>query len=432
MVAAFLSTVVLVQANQAVPAEATVSVQVDGAGYMRFAREGEAVYSKRTTLTVRAGKVCSTDGPWLLPVMVVEGSPKSITVDMKGHVTVGYADGDVEVGRISLAQFSDDLRPVESRGFLTVYGEPTLGGPGEKGYGVIKPWEKMASTTTTMREAQTTGSGASGAQAEGTAKIKVYAPEPESTDTVAVKTPSAFAANYKPDPAFLKAGGIVIALDDSATVDDAKLYLGAIATVFAKGELASSVTGLDLGDSPNFGVLSVVTQSRIKAAFLQMGIKDDRLKFVGATLTKVGRSGQTISQDQFVETAIAAAKERFGDVEIENGLPVPELDAPKGDLQLIAENVMKSGNSVSVTVVAYVDGKRINARTLKLYNPTVPVTLVIGQNTSVVVVRNGVGVETTGRVKKIDGVTGVVTVELETGAILTGKINKKGQVEVQA
>lgn len=417
--------------SSATPASAEpVGIQVEGDGYMRFARDGEVVYAKTAELTVRSGKVCSVDGPWVLPVIVVEGLPKSMRVTKDGKVMADFGHGEDFLGRLVLAVMSDDVRPVESRGFLVAFDKPKLGEAGDPAFGEIQPWSKMDSSSTRIKEAVSGHSSGSDGKSSGEKensqnRVKVYAPESnEPKSTVG-------ANGFKPNAEFLKSGGVQVVLSDSATVDADRVRLGEIATVYAKADLSPVVAAVDLGQSPIFGIPRTITADRIKTALIQAGIDQSRVQVLGRQ-TNVSRAGQVVTQAQFEEVAKSAVRERFGDFDVETSGPVPDLQVPMGEIRLSADNVVKSGNSVMATVTAYVDGKRINSRTIKLYNSGVPVTLKQGDSVTVLIRSNDVGVEASGKVRKVDGVTGEVTVQLETGAILTGKVNKKGQVEVSA
>jgi len=79
-----------------------------------------------------------------------------------------------------------------------------------------------------------------------------------------------------------------------------------------------------------------------------------------------------------------------------------------------------------------VDGRRFNSRVVGCRVGTVA-RLVVGTQLDVVLRKGNISVTTRGVVKKHDPETGLVTVEVEPNrAILTGKLNSTGQLEVQA
>lgn len=409
---------------------ATAPIRVEGDGYLRFAREGETVYAKKATLTVKAGKLAAVGGPTVLPAMLVEGQPDTIQVDEKGHVIVYYGSHPQVLGRLALTKFPDDIRPVESRGFLMAYGSGVLGDPAEGGFGKIVPdEEKMEGTASVRLIEEKTGSAGDSEppKKEGTAEIKVYAPD---EDAQGLESNSA--SLYKPDLAFLQAGGIRVVLPEKATVDGRSIFIGAVATVYANAELSPTVSAVDVGTAPVMGVPKIIDADRVKISLIRAGFDAKKIEVVGSSQCEVSLKGQTITHVDFLKVAIEAAKERFGDFDAESNEPGVDLEAPEGTVQIIAENVIRSGNVITVRVVAYVDGKRINSRTLKIYNASVPVHLRVGSAVKVLVKSNDVSVETTGKVKKIDGITGDITVELDSGITLVGQVNKQGFVEVSA
>ena len=407
-------------------------IKVDGDGYLRFAREGETVYAKNAVLTVKDGKLCDEQGPTVLPVMLVEGKPEALSVDGRGFVIAYYSAAPRVLGQLSLSKLPADIRPVESRGFLLSVDEGTVGHPSDPGFGkivTVKP-NGEGEAVVSIREGVTGQSSG-----EGQATIKVYAPDEEppvtgsSTGAVTSTDPS---KAFQPDVEFLRAGGIRIVLPETAEVDGKRIYLGALATVYANAQLSPGVTAVDLGSAPVMGVPKVIDDQRIKTMLARSGFDVRKVEVVGSTRCEVSMKGQTIPHAQFVQTAILAAEERYVGIDAETNEPGVDLAAPMGEVSLVADNMVKSGNTISVRVVAYVDGKRINSRSIKLYNALVPVNLRIGMGVRVLVQSNDVTVETSGKVKKIDGVTGEVIVELETGAQVTGTVNKQGFVVVEA
>src|SRR5579862_8614347 len=77
-----------------------VKVHVDGAGYMRFVRDGRVVYAKTATFVSIDGSLGS-EGAKLLPEIPVPTTAPTITVDLQGNVDAGTA----HLGRLVLAIF---------------------------------------------------------------------------------------------------------------------------------------------------------------------------------------------------------------------------------------------------------------------------------------------------------------------------------------
>jgi hypothetical protein len=114
-------------------APAALTARVEGDGFLRFLREGEVVYQKEARLVAVDGRLAHELGPPVTPAIPVVGSPSSLTVDSEGRV---LADGR-QIGRLTLAIFGVDLRPIERDGWLLAADRPELAYPGSPGAGVI-------------------------------------------------------------------------------------------------------------------------------------------------------------------------------------------------------------------------------------------------------------------------------------------------------
>lgn len=114
-------------------APAALMARVEGDGFLRFLREGEVVYQKEARLVAVDGRLAHEDGPPVTPAIVVAGSPASLSVDSDGRV---MADGR-QIGRLTLAIFGTDLRPIERDGWLLAADRPKLAYPGSPGAGTI-------------------------------------------------------------------------------------------------------------------------------------------------------------------------------------------------------------------------------------------------------------------------------------------------------
>ncbi len=412
----------------ALSAPASIHVKVDGDGYLRFAREGRAVYAKEAKLVVANGVLASQAGPTVLPSVPVQGSPSAVEVDLEGRVYGVYSGSRRALGRLVLALFAHDEQPVERDGFMVSAGRPRLGNPGEGLNGVVRlqgaePPVRVVERATAPAPKATPPAGIAPKVAP------VVSPEPR---------PAANASNGStataplPTEAFLRKGGVQIVLNEGAEVDGSTYTLGEIATVYAKADLASKLTGIDIGSTPPLGVEARVDRVRIKARLKQAGINSDEYVIVGAPSGKVKRRGQRVTQEAFQQQAIAAAQAKLGpSASLVGTTPGPDMTVPMGDLSLVAESTSVSGTQVSVVVAAFVDGKRINSRTIKLSNQSPIATVKMGATVKVRASLNGATVETTGRVKSVDPSSNQVVVVTENGATLIGTPASGGIVEVK-
>jgi ribosomal protein L35AE/L33A len=167
----------------------------------------------------------------------------------------------------------------------------------------------------------------------------------------------------------------------------------------------------------------------VRARLIQAGVKAEQIEFVESQTTLVRRASQEIAHESFVAAAQAAVADES--TTVSGGVAPRPMVAPRGTVRLQTESVRRSGTQITVTIAAFVDEKRFNARTVTL-RVTPKASLKVGQTVVVVVRSGGVAVQTKGTVRRVDGSTGQVTVQIETGRQLTGEVSAQGHVEVKA
>ena len=366
----------------------SVPVYVDGDGYMRFLRDGRTVYSKQTVLTVVDEKLASADGPLVNPRIQVPGSPDAITVTLDGRVVAKYAGKDTELGRLTIALFPDDVRPVVDKGFLVSSYRPTLADAGVDTAGVVR----------------------TGKPGESTATVTVYSPE-----TLAGGT-----------------GAIEINLRESVQIEGKAITLGDIADVTADDATKARLNTLEVATAPPLGVTYKFTQDQLKFRLLRYGKEVDQYRFSGSDQVTVSRKGQDVTQAMFVQAAILAAQEKLGKgLQISTNATGPVFVAPIGVLDLVGEQVTQDGSHLIVRVAVVVDGVRINSRNIALEKSDPVSKMRVGATVKVIVRSNLATVETTGRIKSIDPAANSVVVVIATGAELTGTAVADNTVEVK-
>ena len=392
-------------------------IQVDGEGYLRFAKENSVVYAKHAELGWRDGLVVSQDGDPVWPKIKIEREPRSLEVDLRGNVTAKYSDSVIEAGRLVLAMFPDDVRPVVSGTYLKLYGDSELAEPGQGLAGVIRPWD---------------GTKAPGTPAVEQSFVKVHLDDDElnkKTEEI-IEVKKVRKTEYQPDQAWLSQGGIEVAFPETCFVIGDSMTLSDLADIFAPDALKTKAEAVDFGNTPVFGVPRQVDRNWILSKLKMAGFNTALVRVIGPVRIKIERSGQRITQKMFEDVAVTGIADQYPDFEPETTKPTPDLEAPIGELDLRVDQVMKSGKYLTVSVVAYVDGKRINSRTLTFSNAAVPMTIKVGDEVTVSVKSGGVVIETTGKVKKIDSLTGEVSVAIPTGKTMIGRWTKRGKVEV--
>jgi hypothetical protein len=352
-----------------------LTVRVDGEGYIRLMAEGRHVFTKKCSLVVTGGRLAAADGPALLPTIPVPGDPTSMKIGLDGTVTASYPTGERTLGRIVLGDFPADVRPVRAGNYYVCYGKPDLGNPGEGTFGILRT-------------------------------------EGAKTEASVVTAP--------------KTAILTITVKPTADVDADQLTLGDV----VEG-LSAEVAELDLGTVPPIGVSRTVSRVQIGDRLKRAGYKNQQIQFSGAVTATVSRTGQSVSDQQFVEAAQIKAKQELG-AEVVPTTSAPTMAVPKGKVELVVEGSQASGLTSKVTVAVYVNGQRFNSRVVGFRGTAKSaVTLTVGQSVDVLVKKGSLSVQTKGTVKRVD--KNQVTVEVEPSkAQVVGTVNALGQVEVSA
>lgn len=413
-------------------APVSIEVRVDGEGYLRFAREGRAVYAKQARLVVTNGRLAHESGPPVLPSIQIPNGVQSLNIDLEGRVLGAAGNEQREWGRLVLARFAEGQGPLPGDGLLVAAHRPELGSPGEGTFGVVRVPERERPARTPARTpaprprvTQPAADQPAPVPAQPAAQTP---PKPES--------PPAVQATAEPVPAppseeFLRSGGVQINLRAMTEVSTDVITIGQIGDVFAKADAASRIANLEFTRTPLIGVEVVVDRSRLVSRLRLAGFDAARVIIVGPADAKLRRKGQLVTHARFEEFAIGVATERLGpSARLASMTQAPDLIAPSGSLQLVAESFSSNGGRVSVNVAVFVDGRRFNSRTIQLANHAPVVSLRNGQMVKARIQHGGAVVVAQARVKSVDVRNNVVTVETDTGAVLRGVPAEGGIVEV--
>lgn len=356
-------------------AAATLSLSVEGVGYLRFTVEGRTVYARSANLVVADGRLSHESGAPLAPVITM-ASMDGVAIEPDGTVR---ASGRA-VGRLVLAELEGEPVRQTEHGLLVFSVRARIGMPGTNGFGLLKTG---APPEVTVRESAATNR------------------EPVQSAPTLVK----FAAE--------------------TSVQTEEFTVGQLA------EAPAQLRPVVLGKTPPFGVPRMIDRVFIEAKIRQAGLDPSQFRLQIPSRVTVTRAGQSVEHSRFVTAAMAAAANR-GTVEPAGQPTSQPMVVPAGVVELIAESVTGSGNEVNVTVAAVIDGERFNARTIKLRTVAPSTTVRSGQTVSVRIQAGGVVVTAKGRVASVDQRTGIVTVKIETtGAVLTGTVAADGTVEVK-
>jgi len=390
----------------------TVSIQVEGDGYLRFISDGKMVYAKSADLKTINGRLGSTTGAMLVPAIVIADT-SNLSVDLEGNVK---SSGKI-VGRIVLALFESELAPFNTNGFATAASRPTLGNPGEGANGVIRSNAKPQRTTVKVIPQGETAP-------EATSERIIVQP----------KVRASLATDIAAKPKLSVDSSLIqVKILDQIEVESDTITLGEISTITAPKSILDKLARIELGDTPLLVVERILDRGRILARIKMAGIDPETVSLIGPDKVRVSRKGQRIGHAQFVESAIRGAQVKGYNTKLESSTPGPEMKVPIGEVEFVCEAVNGSNTDLSATIGVYVDGKRFNSRTVKLKSTAPSVNLKVGTLVSVRVISGTVSVESKGKVVKVDPSTGIVTVAItETGAQLSGTLAADGSVEVKA
>jgi hypothetical protein len=387
---------------------ATLPIEVDGDGYLRFAREGRVVYAKDATLVVTDGKLAHESGATVLPSVEVPGNPTDLQVSLEGVLSADYGNRTVELGRLVLAL--PDEQPIPDGDFLICRSRPKLGDPGTGLFGVIrnrsvKPNEPV--------------------------QVKPSASAPTGNNTVPKNQSYVRVAETTELPPNAK---LLVTIHESAVIDTEKVTVGQTATVEGNPELVARANRVQLGMAPPLGVVRsygpTQLKMRLRNAFLNE-FSEEQIHFAGPQSCKVEIISQTVTHDQFAAAAREAAKTAVGDADLQLATVDPDLKAPLGEVYLETSTPSVSQEKVSVTVRLKVDGKFYRSRTVRFTNQSPIAQMRRGDTVTIKLRQAGITVETMGRIVNVNAPANVVTVETEHGANLTATPIDTATVEVQ-
>lgn len=373
---------------------ATTTIRVDGEGYLRLALAGRLVYAKSATLMSVDGRLGTKAGAMVMPAIAIEPEADSIDVDLEGNVSATTAGKRSLRGKLVLAVFEDSASLALKDGFYVAATRPKLVQPGEGLAGVIRGEGKAEPSKTPNRP-----------------EIKTALPAASPAST----------------------GRTFIRIHPESEVEGSRYTIGDVATVEGDEKIAAAVRMIELGATPPIGVDRNFDKTWITARLRAAGQKWDQITIEVPTGAKVLRKSNRIAPEKIVEAAIAGANEKFG----EFGTLIcrtqgTEWRLPLGEFNLAVETVTEANQKISVTVAAYVDGKRVGARQLQLERTGVPPALKVGQTVTIRVRSNGVAIQTRGRVSQTGRPGQPVEVTTADGTKLIGRVIDGSTVEVDA
>ncbi len=379
-----------------------IAVHVEGEGYLRFLREGRAVYARQAALVVEKGELREKSGPGFLPPIRV---PAGHTVSIGEDGTVTLGPGHAAAGRLYLARFAPATAFEPSGAFVIARDRADLGYPAQAGYGKISTKTDAAPPKVELRRTQM-----------GTPKPVETQPAPSPSRTV---------------------GNLTIAILAAVEVEGPKFSLGDIAKISGPAEDVARLNALDLGNAPVHGVPMLYTRERILAKATLLGFDRKALSLEMPPMVEITRKGQTVTVDKLVEVARRAVEEKLGmKGEMSPDDRIVDFRVPLGKLEIASEGVNLAGGVATVSLGIRIDGRRFTGRTLRLSGPALEVAVAMGSAVTVRFVSNGLMVEMPGKARTAGaiGQTIDVTVTIpETRETTTHQatIVRAGVVEVK-
>lgn len=380
---------------------APLTLHVEGEGWLRFEREGRAVYAREASLTVSQGRLVNQEGLSLLPSLAaptIEGAK----ADLEGRITLQGR----EIGRLVLAKFPSDQSLTQVRGMWVAAERATLGSPGEGTFGVIRMGAKGAAPVKPQPQPDQPAQ-------KPPAQIPV---EPNPRPVPPVKTPET-------GPLIIKARALSLSGTEAITLKD-------VAEITGIG--AAKAGEIQLGITPPYGVERPISKSLVEAKLGAAG-------FVRGSWTlswpgdKVGirRLGQDVPHEAFVKAGREALAKilPFG-TQIEPEGVAAAMACPLGDYVMTALEPRIERDRVRLQVDISFQGIRFNGRPLTFRISSPFTAMRVGQEIQVRVRSGGASVIAKGKVRQIDQVRGQVTVDMDKGVTLTARPGTDGIFEV--
>lgn len=341
----------------------TLSVRIEGDGYLRFGDRGRVVYAQSAKLTVgEDGRLAHPGGQVLLPSVEVPKDAERLGADLEGRISATVRGETKTLGRIVLAYFETEPTLTKQGDFLIARTRPQLLNPGEGFAGVIR--------------------------VEGGNDALPAKSTPGTTTQPTVPTSGT-------------SGAILIQLPESAMVAADRIKLGDIATISAKDADAEKLKDIDLGSTPPTGVPTRISRDTVAYQIRRVGYATAAFKLDMPSVITVTREGQKITQAQFLQAAIKAVQEKLGvAIPLDGDQTGPDFYAPKGELELRMESMSPKDGQLHAVMAVVVDGKRLNSRTIKLSGEGLTAGVKAGQLVKVRFITSGYVAEISGRSKQ--------------------------------
>ena len=350
---------------------AGITYEIQGEGFFRFESEDGIVYSRTANLHAANGYLVNEDGLRISP-------PVRVTPEWRIEKDGRVVCGKKTVGELVLAKLNG--------------AKAVLGNAGCEGFGTIILRASSLNTPISIQSTPITSS---------------------------------------------ESAGTKITVRPLSEINGPEITLGQVADITANELLKSRLENVSLGDAPKVGETRLITQTTILGALRAAHIDSKAFTVSVPTKALVHRASHKIT---------GAELEQFARDWIAKNIPAAaaltlttqafERNIPEGELSLKVTNHRELGTAVIVTVEATVNATRVFATQL-VFNASVADgksegAVKAGQTVRVVLLSNGVTVETTGKTQSSGVVGGNITVLIEdTKATVIGTLRADGIVEVK-
>lgn len=366
----------------------SLSIKVDGEGYLRFTRGTNVLYARSAVLVPSPKGLVAADGSILAPKVFAPAGATSLTCSLDGEISANVAADVKPIARIVLAVFKDKPSFVNFGSMLSTLSKPTLADPGEGLAGVIRADRGVAKVQTKPKAA-------------GTAKHGFFTPSAEVT--------------VRPD----------------SMVESETISLEAVADISGDPSLVKTLKGIDLGRAPYFGSARSITTATIRASIASAQVDIRTVQISVPSGAKVARKSQSVTIETINQTVSDTFKRKFGiDVDLELRTRQFAVPVPVGEATVEASNLQVRDNQLSVTVDISVNKKLSTTLNLMYGMGNIP-QVKLGDEVKLKMISSSATVVVKGKAQGTAYLGQKVTVKTDTGALQTGVLMANNTVEVR-
>lgn len=330
-----------------------VRVSVEGDGFLRFAKDGHALYSTSAPLTIVNGWLSNANGAPLVPTLRIPDGTRRVEITSEGEVFAETSAFRARVGHISLAVFRGDSGLTPYGSFLVSSSNPELVPAGRDGAGSIstlQPGEPLPANPT---------------RAPAAVLPTVPASDPFVQQWITNPPPRIHRSDL-PEGA-PRSGEASITVSDVSETPADTYRLGDIAVIDAEPELRSALADIVLGDTPGFTRALRIRKDDVLAQIIRAGFDPEQFKIDMPRKAVVRRTCQSVEKVSIEKVAIEAAQHIYGpDAQMQAIVRKDETIAPIGEVSLQAESCVPTRSGASVIVVTLVNGQRFSSKVVRV------------------------------------------------------------------